>query len=245
MYQIAICDDEPMFAAHLKDMIINFFNNENTPVSITVFTDSQLLLSSIQYYDLFLIDIRMPGIDGLELADIIRNSDKNNSTKSSIIFVSSLSDAVFKSFRYTPLRFIRKEMLEEELPEALISFHRLYQEKIPEYLIEVTEKGSSKYISINHILYIEIQRHYLHIVCTDKTYRLRSSLSAYEQSLKDHGFVRIHQGCIVNLRFIQTLGIDYIILTNNLRLNIARSCRSSVKDAYMEWERRHTHVLTL
>lgn len=245
MYQIAICDDEPLFAAHLKDRTVKFFNNENIPVSITVFTDSQLLLSSDQHYDLFFIDIRMPEIDGLTLAGKIRNSMDNAGSVTSIIFVSSMSDMVFRSFLYTPLRFIRKEMLDEELNEALIAFLRLHQEKAPEYRIEITVKGSSEYLSVNQILYIELQRHYLNIVCTDKTYRIRSSLSAYEQPLKTHGFIRIHQGCLINLRSVQAMGADYVILSNNTCLNIARSCRSTAKTAYMEWERKHTHVLTL
>lgn len=245
MYQIAICDDEPVFASHLKDKTIEFFSNENTPVSITVFTDSKLLSASLQRYDLFFIDIGMPGINGLELADIIRNSGENNSSSTAIIFVSSLSDLVFRSFQYTPLRFIRKEMLEEELGEALIAFLRLQQKKEPDYQIEITEKGSSELLSVNQILYVEIQRHYLHIVCNTRTYRIRSSLSTYEQSLKEHGFVRIHQGCLVNLRFVQRIATEHVILTNSTRMNIARSCRSSVKAAYMEWERKHTHVLAL
>ncbi|MDO4489881.1 MAG: LytTR family DNA-binding domain-containing protein [Lachnospiraceae bacterium] len=244
MYQIAICDDDSAFASHLKDKITSILNQMGIPVNISVFTDSKLLTSS-QHYDLLFLDIRMPDINGLEIANKIRQTDDTGISSTSIIFVSSLSDAVFESFRYSPLRFIRKEMLDNELEEALMTFHHLSLKKQKEYQIELTEKGTSVFIPVNSVYYVEIRGHYLQFVCKNNTYRTRSSLSGYEPILLKQNFVRIHQGCLVNLQNVEMIGVDYIILTDASRLNVARSCRTAVKNAYMKWEREHTHVLTV
>ena len=245
MYRIAICDDEATFASYLKRKVADFFHYNKLHVCIDVFTSSTDILLSNEKYSLYFLDVRWPDTDGMKLASVIRAADEKEMRTSSIIFISSINDAVFESFRYMPLRYIRKEMLEEELEEALNAFLEHVGSVRDGGLIEICEKGERFLLEWRKIYYVEIFGHYLHFFCSDRTYHVRSSLSAYENYFIENYFIRLHQGCFVNMLYIKNISADHIVLTNGLRLNIARRRKTDVKNTYMQWERKHTHVLTV
>ena len=119
MIRIVICDDEELFTNRIEKYTRDFFDRHNIKVAIKCFNDSTSLISDIQNQtNLFLLDVMMPGNSGLELASVIRDVQPD----AYIIFISNMEDAVFTSFKYAPLRFIRKEFIDEELSEALNAF---------------------------------------------------------------------------------------------------------------------------
>lgn len=243
MYQIAICDDDIQFVRQLQTEIHRYFSQASTPVSITTFiSGKQLIACDDIFFDLYLLDIRMPELTGFDLADRIRKEGK----ESSIIFISSMYNAVFKSFRYSPLRFVRKEMLQEELGEALTAFLKIQKHhEDNSFSIELSVGHITCQVDIRQIYYIEIRGHYLDFFCQTQDYHIRARMSAYEELLAGHGFSRIHQGCLVNLSQIRLINSDMVTLKNQKQLYISRNFKKSFLSAYMTWERKTSHVLTV
>lgn len=243
MYAIAICDDDKVFAELLCRRINSFFSNLSSSITIQVFTDPQVLLSSSITYDLYFLDIRMPKVNGLEIARLLRT--ETTSVQSSIVFVSSIHDVVFDSIKYSPLRYIRKEFLDHELPEALLAFLSLKKDHQPETIIEVKENRQSISIRLSELAVAEAFGHYVNFKCSQKTYHARARLSDYESVLLDNGFECARRGCFVNLAHVHLLTKESVVMTNGEDIPISRSCRENFKNAYLKWEREQHHVFTI
>lgn len=243
MYSIAICDDDKLFAELLSRRISSFFSNLSSSITIQIFTDPQVLLSSAITYDLYFIDIRMPKVNGLEIAKILRSEPATND--SSIVFVSSIHDVVFDSIKYSPLRYIRKEFLDHELPETLFAFLSLKKEQKPETVLEVKENRQTISIKLSELSVVEAYGHYVNFYCNYKTYHTRAKLSDFESVLLSNSFECARRGCFVNLAHVHLLTKDSVIMTNGEDIPISRSCRENFQTAYLKWEREQHHVFTI
>lgn len=121
MIHIGICDDDSVFRNHLKEEIAKYFTNTTQDICCHLFEDAeQLFAYDITSLQLLFLDIRLPGKSGLELAQTLQTNGAASTPI--LIFISSLSNYVFEAIHYAPFRFLRKEFLAEELPEALTAF---------------------------------------------------------------------------------------------------------------------------
>lgn len=116
--RIAICDDDNEMLGRLKKDVIEIFGILKVNIEIFSFSDGKELLRTIQNddenFDLFLLDIDMPDVSGLEIAQMLREMSVNLI----IIFISAYDNYVFDSIEYSPFRYIRKSRIKEELPLA-------------------------------------------------------------------------------------------------------------------------------
>ena len=114
MIKIAVCDDDRIMLDHLAEKIGEYYAGG---CEIRKYENGEGLLSDIrkQIFDVLFLDIDMPGMDGMQLAEKIR--DGNGHVK--IIFVTNKDNLVYKSIKYTPFRYIRKSHMCEELQEAV------------------------------------------------------------------------------------------------------------------------------
>lgn len=245
MIHIGICDDDSVFRNHLKEEIEKYFTNTMQDIYCHLFEDAeQLFAYDITSLQLLFLDIRLPGKSGLELAQTLQTNDAASTPI--LIFISSLSNYVFEAIHYAPFRFLRKEFLAEELPEALTAFLQKYHAPNASVCqIQLVEKGSSHMVSLHEIQYLEINLHYLDFHCTQQTYHVRGKLSAYESILCEHNFCRINQSCMVNLDYIRVVSNSSIVLRNGQELFLSRSYKAAFRSAYLKFERSQTHVLTI
>lgn len=89
MYKICICDDEAIFLDKIHRITQNFFDAK-VDADILTFSNSSIFADNIPYAELYLLDVKMPEVSGMELARKIRSMD----SKCSIIFISSLYEPV-------------------------------------------------------------------------------------------------------------------------------------------------------
>ena len=173
----------------------------------------------------------MPEINGMEIADKILTKNPH----SEIIFISNHEEMVFESFRYTPLRFIRKEKMNQELQEAISAF--LDKKEKESRILEITTREGKCCIAVDDIIFLESRQHYLKICCENENFELRGRISDYETMLEKYGFVRVNIGFIINCKYIKILKTKKIILCNGMEINIGRNRHDKVRHAYMEYVR--------
>ncbi len=230
--RIIICDDDRIFMDLLEEKIKSELAQEKIEYQIEKYSRSTELLENISVEDaLYFLDIDMPEVSGMELAEKITTQNPY----SEIIFISNYEEKVFESFRYTPLRFIRKRKIEEELKEALSAW--LLKRERKNRVLEVVTREEKCCILMDDIIYLESKGHYLQICSADKIYELRSRISDYEKLLRQYGFVRVNIGFIVNCHYIKALQRKKVILNNGLELNIGNNRQEEVQHAYMEYIR--------
>ena len=237
MIRIVICDDEKVFLEKIKESTKQFFYNRKIDTVIQSFQNSNGLISDIKNKtDLFLLDIMMPGNSGLELASIIRDIQPD----AYIIFISNMEDAVFTSFKYAPLRFIRKEYINEELSEALSAFLSDYY--TPENIIEVNDGKKVIALPVKSINFAESNKHYIQIYTDSGCYSVRGKLSDYVEIFSYENIVHINQSYMVNLNYVKSYDSVSVLLENNFKINIGRKYKEEFKSAFFRYQRKYYHA---
>lgn len=227
--KIAVCDDDSIFLAHLVKQISLLFKSEDNGCTLDYHIDSfqnggDLLENwDNEVYDILFLDIEMPGATGIQIADKIRM--RNPYVK--ILFITNRDDLVFHSIQYRPFRFIRKNYLDKELPEAI----KALKEKIQyenKYLT-VSFNGSKTNIKIINIHYIESCKHDIYIYTLHDTLRIKGNLTKLENQLEPYGFIRTHSGYVVNSRYIFSIDKTQVVLNDGIEIPLSRYRIETVK----------------
>lgn len=233
IHTIAICDDDPIFLSVITKKTQSFFSNLKESVDIHTFPNGEAFFTTLSTlsYQLVLLDIDMPGKTGIEVSELLRSQDIN----ATIIFISSHDSYVFQSLHYQPLRFIRKDYLEDELLEALHAYHKLVNKSEPLYTFKTTNQDII--LPIKEILYFEVYTHNTTVHCIHDSFITRKTLNYFESEMKPHGFIRIHKSYLVSFRYIYSINPNSIILTNQTELPISRGKNKYIKEQYMHYFR--------
>lgn len=234
--QIGICDDNKRD----MDMITRAVETAIVPLTSgyelhLFYSGNELIrhMEEVLEYDILLLDINMPDIDGIQIAD------KLNQSKAlvNIIFVTNMVDLVFEAIRYSPFRFIRKERIYEEMDEAMTAvLEKIRNETL---LYEFGTGRETIKILIRDMVYLESQGHYIHIHTSDKkVHTIRGKISSYDEKLRDLGFVRIHVGYLVNIRCIYSISRKGVVLDNGEILPVSRRNADKIKNQHANYVRR-------
>lgn len=201
---VAICDDDQADARRLLSMVAGAHN-------AALFPSAETLLLELEEvgrrFDLYLVDIFLTGMDGLELARRIRALDDN----AVICFVSTSDDFYREAFDLYAFQYLIKPVSHEDFQELLDRVsQRLSQDR--ERTLTLTRRGKSITIPYGRILYITSRGHTIYIQCKDGcTEQCTGRVNDFAAQLSDDVFVRCHQSYIVNLYNVEALeGDDFL-----------------------------------
>ena len=202
----------------------------NIDATIDLFARPRGLLARMKSvsFDLLFLDIEMPGMTGLELAQQLRREG----VLVDIIYISNREDLVFDALRTNPRGFIRKTRLIQDVSGVIgtcLSYRRADAQ--PKALI-VKDREQVIDLPIDRLQYIEGsgKSQAVHVVGREQPVELHKSM----QKLEPHGFLRIHKGYLLNYRFIRRIGDNEVTLTSGERLPVSRRKYQEIRDAYME-----------
>ena len=227
--KIAVCDDE----SKILEEITSFIEKAFSSARIKSYSDGTSFISSGEERpDVLLADIDMPGMSGMDLAATLASEN----AQTLVVFVTAHDELVYDSFKYHPFAFVRKKFLEEELRSVLSDCEKEIENQNKRF----TFQNASTLVNLaqNEILYFEGQANYLAIHTTGSQYRMRSTMSAVEEELKNNGFLRIHKGFLVNLEHIRILKTEELELDNGEVLPIGKSYSESAKKSILRFMRR-------
>lgn len=237
MIRIAICDDFSQMIETLKQQVLTFMEQEKEPVSLQTYEKSELLKFDLQegmQFDLILSDIEMPGVDGMELAGIIRMY----LPEVVLIFVTSHMKYAVDAYEYGVFRYIPKNMLEERLLQALKDALQMIRMQT-ESCYRITQGSHMEKVSYRRILYIRKDgKNSVFTLKQGEVLRERKSLNQVYQELDSEEFVFVDRGCIVNLLHISRFYGDEVELDNGEKLPVSRGRLNETKVALQTlWSR--------
>lgn len=235
MINIVICDDDKNFLSYIENRIIKILEARQENIKIHKFGSGMELLKAYDKgakpFDIILLDINMPKIDGLELAELIRKEDEGTI----LIFLTSMEEEVYKTFKYNTFRFIRKTHIDQELEEALLS--AMKKLSVEKYIFKTADGEIA--LAIEEIIYFEFMDRVVHIVTFNSKFRTNiRRFKDVEDAFLPKGFVGIHRSCIVNQNYIKAIGDLEITLDNGEKLPVSRYRMEDVKKAFIEAARK-------
>lgn len=220
-FRIAIVDDDAQQLAAIAQLTENVTKACQCPCVIDCFQNALELNDGV--YDAYLLDVSMPGMDGIRIAERVRRSG----SLCSIIFISSHETKVFEALRVEPLRFVRKGRLLEEGPEAI---RAMCDKLVQDSAVLTLVVGDQPFCVLMHrILYIESNNKLRTVVLPETRYEVRTTMRELENTLLPHGFFRIHRGYLVNLRAVYTIRDGSVVLQNGQELPLSRQQEAEAK----------------
>lgn len=210
-----MCDDDKIMVERISNKLQEFYSE----CEVNKYEDSESLLadSSKQLFDALFLDIDMPGLNGMDLAEKIRRDNKYVK----IIFVTNMEEFVYAAYKYQVFRFVRKIFLFDELLEAMSALQEVLTSE-NEYISIKTETEMIE-VKIRDIRYIESQLHSSIINTVNHTFKVGKSISEYERLLKNSGFIRTHKCYLVNFRYIYSIGNTDVNLTDKSKVPLSRN----------------------
>lgn len=235
-----IYEDETEYSKKYKDVIYKLLGPTTLNYKIIELNEynaeNKEILNKIEGNKIYILDIEVPGKNGLELARKIR---KNGDWTSPIIIITSHEE--FKTVGYTAkilmLNFITKNNdLNKDLYETL---EVALEINMANRALSYTNKGELYYIPYQDILYIEknLNDNICNVVTKNSVYNIRNTIIELEKKLSDDiHFIKTHRSCIVNLKNIIHIDFENNIITFiNKEIDLlSRAHKKSLKERMKE-----------
>ena len=220
MINIAIIEDEETTSRELQSFVDEFFTTKNEAYSIKIFDNAETFINSFKpSYNLVLVDINLPGMNGMDAIKEIRKFDSSVM----VIFITSLAQYAVKGYEVSAFDFIVKPVNYYNFSLKLNRAYLNLKNQINSSIV-LNNKSSMKKMDISSIYYIETNDHKLIFHTVDGTYETYASLKDYIGVLSDHSFALCNQCYFVNLRYVQEVVDNYVTVGND-RLLISRPRR--------------------
>ncbi len=238
MIEFAICDDDAVFAQMMRERLngILIKISEGIEYNIHTFTSSKALLdhSAHNHINILFLDIDMPCVDGFAVAETLQKRSPDTMT----VFVSAYDSFVYDSFQFSPMGFIRKEHLDDEiLPLVKRVLNKYYESS---EIMPLKTVDGEVVVRLKDICVIESVRNYFEVsLISNHVYKCRGSLHSLEDLLIKKDFFRIHKAYIVNLQNVSVVNTNrQIVLCNGKEITVSIKKWQSFKDAYMTYSRK-------
>lgn len=196
--RILIVDDEALARAHLRRLVEEI--GEPYRVAGEAATGEEALeLYARQGAELVLLDIRMPGMDGLAAARRLSERD----APPAVIFTTAYEEHALAAFDSNAVAYLLKPIRRERLEQALARAARLTRPQLQalqqleqEQYVSTTFRGGRQRIALDDILYFRAEQKYVVVRHAEGESLLEESLASLEERFGDR-FLRIHRNALV------------------------------------------------
>lgn len=230
MYEIALCEDEQLFRTEQEKICRRILDKLGIDYDIALFNGSTDFLNAFKAqghrFDLILLDIVMDGMNGMELAHIIRESDQ----ETTIIFITSTNEYALSGYDVRALHYLIKPVDEQMMEKLILSdYTKKYQQQ---YI--VLEDGTQKIrVPINEIITLETVGRKVAVTLQNKTIHWTGKLMTLLEFLPTDRFIKCHQSFVINLEHVKELKHQNAITVNNITVPISRMYKKDVHKAFL------------
>jgi len=196
--RLLIVDDEPLARQRLRDLVSDVGGYDVAGEAANGVEALALLQQGT--VDIALVDIRMPVMDGIELAQHLRGLAQ----PPNLIFTTAYDHYAVQAFDLNAIDYLLKPIRSERLAAALAKARplQLKQSQVLQSLqqthdhLSIQERGKVLLIPVEDVLYFRAELKYVTVRTREKSYLLETSLTQLEHTHADK-FVRIHRNALV------------------------------------------------
>lgn len=229
MIRLAVCEDSIPVQAQIEDHISEIL----TDCPVEIFSSGEELLSFLsrekRRFSLYLMDISLPGISGIETAAAIRERDPY----ALIIYITDYKEYVYEVFETLPYRFITKPIDKD-----------IFHKAISDAVNYITDRGELFHFHVDRvqyqipfqeIIYFESNLRRVTLHTGKEAFSFYGRLRDLSEHLNPMLFVRTHASYLVNMEYIRSIRDAEVLLSTGEHIPVSRKYRPSVRDKHLEY----------
>ena len=230
MYRIAIVEDDRNFIEELQTYLEQYAQEEKQEFEISVFYDGAEILENYEpNYDLILLDVEMPKVNGMDAAEKIREVDENVV----LMFITNMAQYAIHGYAVGALDFVMKPItyytFSMKVKRAL---KRVQKKEMPSILLTLSD--GVKKLEVCQIYYVEVQNRMLHYHTKEGEFVVRASLQSAETMLPSNVFAKCNHWYLVNLMHVTEVRKN-VAVVGPYELEISRRNRAGFLKALTEY----------
>jgi len=237
--KIAICDNEAFFREQIQEILREYAaQNPSYDISLAVFERSDDLLEAAQRiggYDIYLLDILMPGMNGIELGIQLRQSGFHGR----ILYLTSSREYAVDAFQAKAYNYLLKPLKKEALWAAIDEAVHSLAARLKKSIL-VKTKGASIRLPLEQIMYADMSRRSIiyHLAGgrTVESIMIRTSFSeAVQELLRDSRFALCGTSMVANLQYITMVESDALVFQERERIFLSKKACREIRSVWYDF----------
>lgn len=235
MLKIVLCDDEQKYLDAVGEMLNKYAEIRGIACSAELFNNSSRLFDCIEAglrYDVYLLDIYMPGVSGMSIATELRSKG----VRSPIVFLTSSTDHAVEAFGVDATHYLLKPYTEQSFFDAMDKAVRNISEHPQESIVLKVDSGYEN-IAVSRLLYCVAEDKYQRLCLeTGEKFLIRMTGSELYEKLKASGcFYRCGRAHIVNLAQIKNVTAASAVLRDGTEIPLPRTAVAGLRAAFFDY----------
>lgn len=223
MVHIAIVEDDDHDLKQIKAYMNTFMQEKGIAITTEIFRDgNHLIFDHRPVYDIILMDIEMPGMDGMTAAGKLRELDENVI----LIFITNMAQYAIKGYAVRARSYIIKPVNYYSFALELGSAIESLEKRKDDTMLVQCEEGLRKLL-IGDIYYVESQKHQMLIHTKTDVIKIRETMKNMEKKLAAYYFERCNVSYLVNLTHVSGISGDMLQIGGG-QVPISRQKRKSL-----------------
>jgi len=237
MLQIAVCDDQQGELEIINEYIIEYLATHTLEAEVKKFSHPDQLLTAIEAegFQLYLLDIVMPMVSGIELGKEIRRIDR----EAQIIYATTEPQFALQAYAASPTNYLIKPIDKRQLFDTL-TFAISKIDLTEEQTVTIKTTDGIRVLKLSDILCCEYCNHAVLFTLINGeeviSRTIRESFAEYSMPvLKDARFLQCHTSYLINMRRVERFAKDSFTLRGGKVIPIAAKQYPAVRDQYMNF----------
>ena len=227
--KIVICDDNLNIISEIKEMLNEYSAIKNVPLEISTFDNGNAVLESNHNYNIAILDVEMPDMNGIALGEELRKRNK----QIVLIYLTAHSQYLDSALNLNAARFFEKPIDKDRFFSGIDNAIERIDNTTINFFIR--DDKTQVRITAESIVYIEISHRKTKVVTEDKTYFTTHTLDYFKDRLVSSIFAQPHKSYIINFNFITAYERDEIVLDGQYKIPVSRSKQTEFHKSFVRF----------
>ena len=231
MIRIAMVEDNETEREKIRECLDYFSKEEQIPFEIDTYPSGlAFIMSEMKGYDIVLMDIDMPGMNGMETARSLRKEDPSVI----LIFITNLAQYAINGYEVDATDFILKPINKYSFSMKIKRALARVVRHAEDVNLVIRSRDGSIVLPGNDLYYVDIANHSLLYHTARGAIPAYGTLKEVEKELDGKAFVRVSAWAIVNLRYVEEIYPEDVIVAGDL-VHITRNKKKDFLEAFTKY----------
>lgn len=237
MIQIAFCDDNIQELSNMKHYIARYCTERNLNCEYDFFSNGLDLIASLEAgkdYALYVLDILMPGLTGMDLAKEVRARNK----QAILLFLTSSPEFALESYTVKATNYVLKPLTQNQFYSIFDELIETLEYNQKENVLLVKSDNRIQKIKVSNLVYAEVIGRTIHYhIHPNRTITCIESFSVLCERLLEFGcFIKTHRSYILNMQYVDMIDPKQVSLQTGAIIPIAQGKAKTIKQQYLSYQ---------